>query len=582
MVVGWRALSGLLLPLVPTLAVFGNVLVIMAVYKEKCLQTVTNMLIVSLAVSDFLVAICVMSFGVYYERNDFKWSIGQFFCNLYLASDVTCSTASILNLLAISLDRYIAISHPISYAQYGARGGRAIISISIVWAVSVIVGLPILLGVNPMEENLCEFSNAYFNILSSLLSFFFPCTAMIVLYTVIFRRLRQRGRARNLRNAAWTDRCKVGLIVCTNTALYYNLKSEIFLKESNYEGSGRPSWPMKAHRSQSLTNVLHQLLLTSITYPTAIFDILKASKLNERERERERERESVIISLPYCEARREMDPLQQSATIVSVVGQRSYGDALSDIIPYIDDIGYNISMEDLSNDLKAKDPCLYNSEPTSGNVVMQDEENNTSSGSSSCTSSNRSFLKDRTHRTPSSTFLFHVSPISVVNSTLRANDPSIMEQHVDLVNNEDVSFADSVRLHKGHLWKRCHKIFSFIFSPLHSKCRVMNGWGKTRPSQQLVKKVNKQMRREHKATVTLAVVLAVFLFCWLPFFTLHLINSICLINEQEDGCMGVFPLFLATWLGYINSSLNPLIYTVFDQRFRNAFRAILCRGIVRR
>ncbi|KHJ99568.1 hypothetical protein OESDEN_00445 [Oesophagostomum dentatum] len=79
--------------------------------------------------------------------------MGQFFCNVYLASDVTCSTASILNLLAISLDRYIAISHPISYAQYGTQYGRAVVSISIVWAVSVVVGLPILLGVNPMEED---------------------------------------------------------------------------------------------------------------------------------------------------------------------------------------------------------------------------------------------------------------------------------------------------------------------------------------------------------------------------------------------------------------------------------------------
>ncbi|KAK6020665.1 hypothetical protein OSTOST_13678, partial [Ostertagia ostertagi] len=48
--------------------------------------------------------------------------------------------------------RYIAISHPISYAQYGARSGRAMVSISVVWSVSVIVGLPILLGVNPMED----------------------------------------------------------------------------------------------------------------------------------------------------------------------------------------------------------------------------------------------------------------------------------------------------------------------------------------------------------------------------------------------------------------------------------------------
>ncbi|RCN34945.1 7 transmembrane receptor [Ancylostoma caninum] len=145
--------------------------------------------------------------------------MGQFFCNVYLASDVTCSTASILNLLAISLDRYIAISHPISYAQYGARGGRAMISISIVWAVSVIVGLPILLGVNPMEEDLCELGNAYFNILSSLLSFFFPCAAMIVLYSVIFRRLRQRERARSLRRATKLENCKVQLWANKITAL---------------------------------------------------------------------------------------------------------------------------------------------------------------------------------------------------------------------------------------------------------------------------------------------------------------------------------------------------------------------------
>ncbi|KHJ99569.1 hypothetical protein OESDEN_00446 [Oesophagostomum dentatum] len=67
MVTAWRAASGLLLPLVPAMAVFGNALVIIAVYREKCLQTVTNLLIVSLAISDFMVAICVMSFGVYYE-----------------------------------------------------------------------------------------------------------------------------------------------------------------------------------------------------------------------------------------------------------------------------------------------------------------------------------------------------------------------------------------------------------------------------------------------------------------------------------------------------------------------------------
>lgn len=63
----------------------------------------------SLAVSDMLIGVFVMSFAVYFEWTDFQWNLGAALCNFYLAIDVSCSTASILNLVAISLDRYIAI-----------------------------------------------------------------------------------------------------------------------------------------------------------------------------------------------------------------------------------------------------------------------------------------------------------------------------------------------------------------------------------------------------------------------------------------------------------------------------------------
>lgn len=49
----------------PILTLFGNVLVILSVCRERALQTVTNYFIVSLALADLLVAVVVMPFAVY-------------------------------------------------------------------------------------------------------------------------------------------------------------------------------------------------------------------------------------------------------------------------------------------------------------------------------------------------------------------------------------------------------------------------------------------------------------------------------------------------------------------------------------
>ncbi|XP_035219230.1 dopamine D2-like receptor, partial [Stegodyphus dumicola] len=92
----------LLIPL-PLVAVVGNILVILSVYREKSLQTVTNYFIVSLAFADLLVAAVVMPFAVYVLVN-VDWELSDTLCDFYIAVDVTCSTASIFNLVAISID----------------------------------------------------------------------------------------------------------------------------------------------------------------------------------------------------------------------------------------------------------------------------------------------------------------------------------------------------------------------------------------------------------------------------------------------------------------------------------------------
>ncbi|XP_072490875.1 alpha-2B adrenergic receptor [Notamacropus eugenii] len=82
-----------------------------------------------------------------------------------------------------------------------------------------------------------------------------------------------------------------------------------------------------------------------------------------------------------------------------------------------------------------------------------------------------------------------------------------------------------------------------------------------------------QMNREKRFTFVLAVVIGVFVLCWFPFFFSYSLGAIC--PQHCKVPHGLFQFFF--WIGYCNSSLNPVIYTIFNQDFRRAFRRILCR-----
>ena len=69
-----------------------------------------SMFFVSLALSDLLVASLVMPFALVNDLTEsFVDWFGEEFCKLWIASDVMLSTASIINLLIISFDRYVHI-----------------------------------------------------------------------------------------------------------------------------------------------------------------------------------------------------------------------------------------------------------------------------------------------------------------------------------------------------------------------------------------------------------------------------------------------------------------------------------------
>lgn len=80
--------------------------------------------------------------------------------------------------------------------------------------------------------------------------------------------------------------------------------------------------------------------------------------------------------------------------------------------------------------------------------------------------------------------------------------------------------------------------------------------------------------REKRFTFVLAVVMGVFVVCWFPFFFSYSLYGIC--REPCQVPVTLFKFFF--WIGYCNSSLNPVIYTIFNQDFRRAFQKILCKS----
>ncbi|XP_061097629.1 trace amine-associated receptor 1-like [Conger conger] len=76
-------------------------------------------------------------------------------------------------------------------------------------------------------------------------------------------------------------------------------------------------------------------------------------------------------------------------------------------------------------------------------------------------------------------------------------------------------------------------------------------------------------KMEQKATKTLAIVMGVFLTCWLPIFVCNIIDPI--INYSVPPVL--YDVFF--WIGYFNSTSNPMVYAFFYSRFRKAFKMII-------
>ncbi|CAH3042667.1 unnamed protein product [Pocillopora meandrina] len=172
------------------LDVCGNCLVIGAILHYRRLRTVTNYFIISLAVSDVLIAALSMPFRIHHTLNYMCWDLGQILCEVWVFVDLLCSCASITNLSLISIDRFLALSFPLSYRSIMTKS-RGFAAITFVWGYSGLIAALSFTGWSPDAEtissNECKKSDPYYYLFAITAGFFLPLTILVINYSMVFK-----------------------------------------------------------------------------------------------------------------------------------------------------------------------------------------------------------------------------------------------------------------------------------------------------------------------------------------------------------------------------------------------------------
>ncbi|XP_037343531.2 trace amine-associated receptor 13c-like [Pungitius pungitius] len=179
----------MLLSSISLLTVTFNLLVIISISHFKQLQTPTNLLLLSLGISDFFVGL-LMIFQIMII--DGCWLLGDLMCSLWLVLLSIITSSSIGTMLLISVDRYVAICYPLHYFTK-VKPKRVQVCVCLCWMFAALF-YSVLLKNNlqhPGRYNSCigecvfEINN-FANLFDLIVTFLFPITVIIILHIRIF------------------------------------------------------------------------------------------------------------------------------------------------------------------------------------------------------------------------------------------------------------------------------------------------------------------------------------------------------------------------------------------------------------
>ncbi|XP_014879325.1 trace amine-associated receptor 13c-like [Poecilia latipinna] len=197
------------------LTVMLNLLIIISVSHFRQLHTPTNVFILSLAVSDFLVGLLLMPLEIF--RNTTCWFLGDVACVLYSYLITHVVSASVGNIIIISADRYVAICDPLHYPTRITLA-RAKCCVGLCWllygtySVFYLKDELVHLGrANSCVGQCAIVVNAVTGTVDLILNFIFPVTVIVVLYVRVFVVAVSQARAMRSNATAVTMRLSVGL-----------------------------------------------------------------------------------------------------------------------------------------------------------------------------------------------------------------------------------------------------------------------------------------------------------------------------------------------------------------------------------
>ncbi|XP_041320037.1 G-protein coupled receptor 161 [Pyrgilauda ruficollis] len=177
----------------------GNLVIVVTLYRKSYLLTLSNKFVFSLTLSNFLLSVLVLPFVVTSSIRR-EWIFGVVWCNFSALLYMLISSASMLTLGLIAIDRYYAVLYPMVYPMK-ITGNRAVVALVYVWLHSLIGCLPPLFGWSSLEFDqfkwMCVAAwhkeaayTAFWQIWCALL----PFVVMMICYGFIFRVARIKAR----------------------------------------------------------------------------------------------------------------------------------------------------------------------------------------------------------------------------------------------------------------------------------------------------------------------------------------------------------------------------------------------------